>query len=79
MASSVPPVNNYVYIVIRLKMVERVNSLVRTTLLCHYGETNDIFPSGGMVQPGETLTAATFRYCRHLVNFGIELNDRIYI
>ena len=56
------PVPNYVHVVIRLKMANRaVKSLVSTTLLCHYGETNDIFPIGGLVQPAsETLTAASF-------------------
>jgi hypothetical protein len=67
MASSVPLVPNYVYVAIRLKMLEDINSLVGTTLLCHYGETNDIVPIGGLVQPGETLTASTIRHCRHLV------------
>jgi hypothetical protein len=79
MASLVPPIPNYVYGVIRLKMAESVYSLVGTTLLCHYVETNDIFPIGGPVQPGETLTAATIRHCHHLVNFRIEQNDRLYI
>jgi hypothetical protein len=57
MASSVPPVPNCAYVVIRLKMAYSVNSLVGTTLLCHYGETNYVFPIGGMVQPSETLMA----------------------
>ncbi len=79
MASSVPFVPNYVYVVFRLKMAESVNSLVGTTLLCHYGETNDIFSIGGLVQPSETSTTAAIRHCRHLVNFRIEPNDRLYI
>ena len=70
---------NFAYIVIRLKMAERVNSLVGTTLLFHGGETNDIFPIGGLVQPIKTLTNETIRHCRHLVNFRIEQNDRLYI
>ena len=49
MASSVPLVPNYVYVVIRLKITGSVNSLAYMTLLCHYGETNDIFPIGGLV------------------------------
>ena len=79
MASSVPLVPNYVYVVIRPKMAENTNSLVGSTLLCHYDETHDVFPIGGLVQPGETLTSATIRHCRHLVNFRIEQNDRLYI
>jgi hypothetical protein len=77
-ASSVLLVPNYAYVVIRHKMAESVNSLVGTTLLCHYGETSDILPIGGLVQPGETLTTATIRHCRHLDNFRIEQNDRLY-
>jgi len=79
MASSVPLVPNYVYVAIRLKMAEAINSLVGSTLLCHHSETHDIFLIGGLVQPAETLTTATIRYCRHLVNFRIEQNDRLYI
>jgi hypothetical protein len=61
-------------------MAEMVNNLVGTPLLCHYEETNDIMiPIGGMVQPGETLRAASIRHCRHLVNFRIDQNDRLYI
>ncbi len=79
MAYSVPLVPNYVYVVIRLIMAESINSLVGSTLLCHYGETHDVFPIGDLVQPGETLIAAAIRHCRHLVNFRIEQNDRLYI
>jgi hypothetical protein len=78
MASFVPLVPNYVYVVNRLKMAESVNSLVGTILFCHYGETSDIFPIGGLVQPIETFIAATIRHCRHLVNFRIEQNDHLY-
>jgi len=60
-------------------MAESVNSLVGTTLLCHYGETNDIFPIGGIVQLGETVAAQAIRHCRHIVNFRNEQNDRLYI
>ena len=31
------------------------------------------------MQPGETLTFAAIRHCRHLANFRIEKNDRLYI
>ena len=77
MTSSVPLVPNYVYVVTRLKMAESVNSRVGTNLLCHYKETNVIFPIGGLVQSSATLTAATIRDCRHLINFRIEQNDRL--
>ena len=48
-------------------MAENINSLVGSTLLCYYGETRDVFPIGGLVQPGEALTNAVIRHCRHLV------------
>ena len=79
MESLVPLIPNNVYVVILLKMAESVNSLVGTTLLCHYGETNDVFPIGGLVQPCETITFATIRHCRHMINFRIEQKDRLYI
>jgi len=79
MASSVSMVPNYIYVMIRLQMAESVNSLVGMILLCHYGETNNIFPIGGIVQLDETLTTTTISHCRHRVNFHIEQNYRLYI
>ena len=72
-------VPNYLCVVIRLKMAENIIYLVGSTLLRHYGEMHDVFPIGGLVHPGETLTIATIRHNRHLVNFRIEQNDRFYI
>jgi hypothetical protein len=60
-------------------MAENINSRVGSTLPWHYGETHDVFPIGDLVQSGETLTTASIRHCRHLVNFRIEQNDRLYI
>ena len=60
-------------------MAKSMNSRLGSTLLCHFGEPNDIFPIGGLVQPGETLAVASIRHCRHVVNFRIEQNDRLYI
>ena len=60
-------------------MVEIAYSLVGSTLICHYGETNDIFPIGGIVQPCEVLTNIAIRRCRHRFNFVIEQNDRLYV
>ncbi len=34
---------------------------------------------GGLVQPGENLMAGAIRHCRHLVNFRLAQNDRLYI
>ena len=75
----VPPIPNYVYILIRLKMSGKINGIVQGTLLCHYGETNDAFLVGGLVQPPETLTACDIRLCCHLLNFRLAQNDRLYL
>jgi hypothetical protein len=79
MASAVPPVPNYVYILIRLKTLDTVNSLVADTLICYYGNTNDASLVGGLVKPGETLMASAIRHCRRLVNFHLAPNDRLYV
>ncbi len=79
MASSVPLVPNYVYVVLRLKMAEICNSLLGKTLLCHYGETGDIFLIRGLVRPIEAFTSEAIPHCRYLVNFRIEQTDRLYI
>jgi hypothetical protein len=64
----VPPIPNYAYVLIRLKMTDTINGIVQNTLLCHYGETNDAFLVGGLVQSSENLMAGAIRNCRHLVN-----------
>jgi hypothetical protein len=79
MPSSVPLLPNCVYVVIRLKIAESVNSLVGTTLLCHDKEPNVIFPIGGLVQPSETLTTVAIRNFRNLANFRMEENVRLNI
>ena len=76
MASSVPLVPNYVYVLIGLKMAESINSRVGTTLLCHYGETNNVVPICGLVQPSVTLIVESIRHCRHMANFRIEQISR---
>ena len=50
MASTVPPVPNHVYILIRMKTLDTFNSLVSGTLICHYGGTNEAFLVGGLVK-----------------------------
>jgi hypothetical protein len=69
MASKIPAVPNYVYIVIRLKISEEPNDLIGSGLFNHYGETNYVFLIGGLVQTGENLIACAIRHCRHPVNF----------
>jgi hypothetical protein len=76
---SIPPIPKYAYVFIRLKMSDTTNGIVQGTLLYHYGETNDAFLVGGLVQLGETLMASAIRHCRHLVNFRLAQNDRLYL
>jgi hypothetical protein len=58
MASMVPPLPDYGYNVVRLKMAGTINSIVSNSLCCHYGEIGDVFLIGGVVQPFETLMAS---------------------
>ena len=58
---TLPPIPNYVYVPIRLKRSNTINGIVQGSLLCHYGETNDAFLVGGLVQPSETLMACAIR------------------
>ena len=73
---SVPSIPNYFYVLIRLKMSDKVNGVVNGILLCHYGETNYACLVGGLVQPSKTLVVDVIRHCRHLVNFRLAQNDR---
>jgi len=47
----------YVYVIVRLKMSESING-IDGSLFCHYGEIDDAFLIGGLVEPDETLTAS---------------------
>jgi len=76
---SVLPIPNYVYVLIRLKMSRKIYGIVQGTLLCHYGETNNAFLVGGLVEPSESLMARAIRNCRHLVNFCLAQNDILYL
>jgi hypothetical protein len=53
----------------RLKISHKINGIVKGTLLCRYGDTNDAFLVDGLAQLGETLMARAIRHCRYLVNF----------
>ena len=68
-ASTVPSVRDYVYIVCRLKFTADIKSLAPSYMFCHYGDTNDVFPIGGLVDIGETPIAAILRYLRELAGF----------
>ena len=48
-------------------------------LFCHYGEFDDAFLIGGAVEPNETLMAAAICHCRHLVDFRLKTNQRLYL
>ena len=66
------------YVIIRLKLSENVNGLA-CSLFCHYGETNDAFLIGGLVEPDETLMTSAIRYCRQLVDLCFKPNHRLYL
>jgi hypothetical protein len=70
--------SNYVYVIIRLKMSKSINGIAGS-LFCHYGETDDAFLIGGLVEPNETLTPSAIRHCRRLVNFCRRTNQRFYL
>ncbi len=78
MASSMQPMPNYVYLIIRLNMSDTANS-APGGFLCHYGENDDVFHTGGLVQSDETLMGTAIRHCRHLVNYHVRPNDRSYL
>ena len=70
--------SNYVYVVIRLKMLESING-ISCSLFCHYCETDDAFLIGGLVEPNETLTASVIRHCRRLVDFCPKPNQGFFL
>jgi hypothetical protein len=77
MASSMSQ-SNRVYVIIRLKISDNVNGLA-SSLFCHYGEIDDGFLIGGLVDPNETLMACVTRHCRRLVDFRLKPSHRLYL
>ncbi len=67
MASAVPSMPNYVFVIIRLKMSQSISALFGG-LLCHHGFSDDVYPIGGLVKHDESLMANDIRHCRHRVN-----------
>ncbi len=61
-------VRDYAYIICRLKF-DKDSNFQPSSLFCHYGVTNDIFPIGGLVDIGETPIAAILRYLLELAGF----------
>jgi len=57
-------------------MSENINGIAGS-LLCHYGETDDAFLIGDLVEPNETLMAGAIRYCRRLVDFRLRPSHRL--
>jgi hypothetical protein len=53
------------------------NSLTSSVILCRYGDTDDVFPIGGLVDIGETPIAAGSRYCRQQINFVFKSPDQL--
>jgi hypothetical protein len=72
------PQSNHVYVIIRLKMSENVNGLAGS-LNCHYGETDDIFLNGRLVESDDTLMTIAIRHCRNLVGFCLNPTHRLYL
>jgi len=58
MASNVPLVLEYAYVLIRLKMDMQQNSSTSSAILCRYGDKKDVFSIGGLVDIGETPSAS---------------------
>jgi len=59
-------------------MTESINGIAGS-LLCHYGETDDVFLIGGLVEPNETWMASAIRHCRRLVDFHLRPNHQLYL
>jgi len=79
MEFSISPTQNYVYVLIRLKMSDKMYGIVQDTLICFYEEKSVAFLVGSQVKPGETLMASAIRHCHHLVNFRLAHNFRPFI
>ena len=59
-------------------MSENINGLAGG-MLCHYGETDDVFLIGGGVESNKTLMANAIRHCRRLVDFHLKPSHRLYL
>ena len=76
---AVPLVRDYAYIVVRLKFTKDLKTLAPSSLVCHYGDMNDVFPIGGIVGIGETPIAAILRYLRELAGFRLARISRLFL
>ena len=53
---------------------EDIKSLSPSSVFCHYGDSNDVFPIGGLVGIGETSIASILQYLRELAGFRLARN-----
>ncbi len=67
-----------VFVIILLKMSQSTNVL-SGGVLCDHGISDDVYPIGGLVEPDEILMPNAIRHCRHLVNYCVKPNDRLYL
>ena len=79
MASTIPLVREYAFVVLRLKMGTEKSSLTSSAIFCRYGSTKDVFPIGGLVDIGESVIVAGSRYCRQLINFVLKSPEELYL
>jgi hypothetical protein len=79
MASTIPLVPEYVYVIVRLKMSVEDHSCTPAVMVCHYGDTKDVLRVGGLVLPNETLVACALQPCIRLAWLHISIHKRIYL
>jgi len=63
MTSTNPLVPEYIYVVIRIKLDVTYSKVSHDVMVCHYGDTNDVFLIGGLVLQNETLVALLYGTC----------------
>ena len=78
MTSIWQPSKEYVFIIIRSIFSNEV-TVPPITLLCHYGETNDVYPIGGEVLNGETHIATVLRYLHELAGLRLASEFPIHL
>ncbi len=79
MASAVPYAHDYAFIIVRLKFTEDIKSLAPSSLFCHYGDSNNVFPIGVLLGIGETPIATILRHLRELAGFRLARNFPMFL
>jgi hypothetical protein len=77
MASMVPLVREYAYVVLRFKMGIKQNSLTPYVIFYRYGNTKDMIPIDGLVHIDETPIATGSLCCRQLIKFLLKPHERL--